>query len=70
MLDGVSLDQLRTFIAAAEEGEIPLRLHVETWAAVAGVVLDRRCAIGLISSLPPTPRQFSREKLLTVKAAT
>jgi DNA-binding transcriptional LysR family regulator len=51
---------------------IPLRLHVEMWEAVADPVLDGRCAIGLMGSLPPAPPpappQFSRERLLTVKA--
>jgi DNA-binding transcriptional LysR family regulator len=47
---------------------IPLRLYVETWEAVADPVLDRRCAIGLIGSLPPAPPQFSRERLLSVRA--
>jgi DNA-binding transcriptional LysR family regulator len=47
---------------------IPLRLHVEMWEAVADPVLDGRCAIGLMGSLPPPPPQFSRERLLTVRA--
>jgi DNA-binding transcriptional LysR family regulator len=47
---------------------IPLRLHVEMWEAVAEPVLDQRCAIGLMGSLPPAPPQFSRERLLTVSA--
>ena len=47
---------------------IPLRLYVEMWEAVAGPVLDRRCAIGLMGSLPPAPPQFSCERLLTVRA--
>jgi DNA-binding transcriptional LysR family regulator len=47
---------------------IPLRLYVEMWEAVAGPVLDGRCAIGLMGSLPPAPPQFSREGLLTVRA--
>jgi DNA-binding transcriptional LysR family regulator len=46
---------------------IPLRLYVEMWEAVADPVLDRRCAIGLMGSLPPTSPQLSRERLLTVK---
>ena len=45
---------------------IPLRLYVEMWEAVVNPVLDRRCAIGIIGSLPPAPPQFSRERLLTV----
>src|SRR5216684_4050393 len=47
---------------------IPLRLHVAMWEAVAEPVLDQRCAIGLMGSLPPAPPQFSRERLLTVRA--
>lgn len=47
---------------------IPLRLYVEMWEAVAEPVLDRRCAIGLMGSLPPAPPQFSRERLLAVSA--
>jgi DNA-binding transcriptional LysR family regulator len=47
---------------------IPLRLHVEMWEAVADPVLDGRCAIGLMGSLPPAPPQFSRERLLSVRA--
>ena len=57
--------------AAAFQGKfpaIPLRLHVEMWEAVADPVLDGRCAIGLMGSLPPAPPQFSRERLLTVRA--
>ncbi len=38
------------------------------WEAVADPVLDGRCAIGLMGSLPPAPPQFSRERLLTVRA--
>jgi DNA-binding transcriptional LysR family regulator len=47
---------------------IPLKLYVERWEAVAHPVLDGRCAIGLMGSLPPAPPQFSRERLLTVRA--
>jgi DNA-binding transcriptional LysR family regulator len=47
---------------------IPLRLHVEMWEAVADPILDGRCAIGLMGSLPPAPPQFSRERLLSVRA--
>src|SRR5277367_5178357 len=48
---------------------IPLRLYVEMWEAVAGPVLDRRCAIGLMGSLPPAPPQFSGERLLNCGGA-
>jgi DNA-binding transcriptional LysR family regulator len=60
---------LGSALAAFQEEfpEIPLRLYVEMWEAVAGPVLDRRCAIGLMGSLPPAPSQFSQERLLTVK---
>src|SRR5258708_5936359 len=47
---------------------IPLRLYVEMWEAVADPVLDRRCAIGLMGSLPPVPPQLRRERVLTVRA--
>jgi DNA-binding transcriptional LysR family regulator len=47
---------------------IPLRLYVEMWEAVADPVLDRRCAIGLMGSMPPVPPQLSRERVLTVTA--
>jgi DNA-binding transcriptional LysR family regulator len=47
---------------------IPLRLYVQMWEAVADPVLERRCAIGLMGSLPPVPPQFSQERLLTVRA--
>jgi DNA-binding transcriptional LysR family regulator len=47
---------------------IPLRLYVEMWEAVADPVLDRRCAIGLMGSMPPAPPQLNRERLLTVRA--
>jgi DNA-binding transcriptional LysR family regulator len=47
---------------------IPLKLYVEMWEAVAEPVLNRRCAIGLMGSLPPAPPQLSRERVLTVRA--
>ena len=47
---------------------IPLRLYVEMWEAVAEPVLDRRCAIGLMGSMPPVPPQLRRERVLTVRA--
>src|SRR5258707_1168440 len=47
---------------------IPLRLHVAMWEAVAEPVLDQRCAIRLMGSLPPAPPQLSRQPLLTVRA--
>jgi DNA-binding transcriptional LysR family regulator len=47
---------------------IPLRLYVDMWEAVAGPVLDRRCAIGLMGSLSPVPPQFSVERVSTVRA--
>jgi DNA-binding transcriptional LysR family regulator len=34
---------------------IPLKLCVEMWEAVADPVLDRRCAIGLMGSMPLVP---------------
>src|SRR5271168_4880970 len=56
---------------AAFQGQfpaIPLRLYVEMWEAVAEPLLDRRCAIGLMGSMPPVPPQLRRERVLSVKA--
>jgi DNA-binding transcriptional LysR family regulator len=47
---------------------IPLRLYVEMWQAVANPVLERRCTIGLMGSLPPVPPQLRRERVLAVSA--
>src|SRR6202789_3817030 len=47
---------------------IPLRLYVQMWEAVADPVLERRCAIGLMGSLPPVPPQLRRERVLAVSA--
>lgn len=46
-----------------------LRLHLETWGAVAQHVLDRRSVVGAMSSLIATPPQLARERLMTVKLA-
>src|SRR5882757_8576479 len=47
---------------------IPLKLYVEMWEAVADPVLDRRCAIGLMGSMPPVPPQLRHERVLTIRA--
>ena len=56
MLDGVSLDQLRTFIAAVDEGSFSAaaRKLDRGRSAVSGWVgsLDGRCSPGILSTLP------------------
>lgn len=50
--------------------DIPLRLHVEALGAVAELVLDGRCSIGIMGSLPIMPPALSSERLLAVKMLT
>jgi DNA-binding transcriptional LysR family regulator len=49
--------------------ETRVRLSGEGWGCAVQHVLDRRCAIGVIASLIPTPSQLARERLMTVKLA-
>jgi DNA-binding transcriptional LysR family regulator len=44
----------------------PLRLFVEALGAVAQPVLDRRCQLGVMGSLPVVPAEFSSEHLTNV----
>lgn len=48
----------------------PLRLHVEALGAVALPVLDGRCRIGILGSLPEVPTECAAEYLLSVPAVT
>lgn len=48
----------------------PLRLYVEALGAVVQPVLDGRCRIGVIGSLPDVPSQCASEYLLSVPAVT
>lgn len=47
----------------------PLRLHVEVLGAVVQPVLDGRCRIGIVGSLPEVPEDCVSEFLLNVGAA-
>ena len=45
----------------------PLNLHVETSGAMIPLVLDGRCAVGVIATWPLPPPQLTREPLLTIR---
>ncbi len=66
----IPLAVLASAVAAfqVEFPSIPLKLYVEMWEAVADPVLDRRCAIGLMGSMPPVPPQLRHERVLTIRA--
>jgi DNA-binding transcriptional LysR family regulator len=53
----------------AEFPTTPLRLYVEALGAVVQPVLDGRCAFGIMGSLPNTPGEFTRERLLSIRMA-
>src|SRR6266481_5179754 len=63
------LEQLTCAIAAFQETfpATPLRLYVEALGAVVQPVMDGRCAVGVIGSLPTAPTQLTRERLFGVK---
>jgi DNA-binding transcriptional LysR family regulator len=46
-----------------------LRLYMEGRCAVVRQLLDRRCSVGIVASLSPTPPLLSSERLLTVRMA-
>ena len=46
---------------------IPLRLYVEALGAAFTPVLDGRCSLGVVGSLPITPSSLSREPLTSIK---
>jgi DNA-binding transcriptional LysR family regulator len=46
---------------------IPLRLYVEALGAAFTPVLDGRCGLGVVGSLPITPCSLSREPLTSIK---
>jgi len=50
--------------------DIPLRLHVEALGAVAQLVLDGRCSVGVMGTYPSIPPSLQRERLLSVAMAT
>lgn len=61
-------DAVRAFHAAFPT--TPLRLYVEALGAVIQPVLDGRCRIGVIGSLPEVPGDCGSEYLLSVPAVT
>jgi DNA-binding transcriptional LysR family regulator len=63
------LDQLTSAVTAFQEKfpATPLRLYVEALGAVVQPVMDGRCALGVMGSLPTVPAQFTRERLLSVR---
>ena len=48
----------------------PLRLHVEALGAVLKPVLDRKCSVGVIGSLPIIPDELQTEHLLDLSFLT
>ena len=48
----------------------PLRLHVEALGAVAQMVLDGRCGLGITGTLPFTPPGVAAERLFSEKVVT
>ena len=65
------LDQLTSAIAAfqVEFPATPLTLHVEALGAVLQPVMERRCAFGVMGSLPTAPAHLTLERLLSVGMA-
>src|SRR5467141_834040 len=63
------LGQLTDAVAAFQEKfpATPLRLYVEALGAVLQPVIEGRCAVGVMGSLPTAPAQLTRERLLGVK---
>ncbi|AMO93120.1 bacterial regulatory helix-turn-helix, lysR family protein [Collimonas fungivorans] len=59
-------EAVRAFHAAFPN--TPLRLHVEALGAVVQPVLDGRCRVGIIGSLPDIPRDCDADYLLSVPA--
>src|SRR5258706_2581922 len=60
------LEQLTIAVAAFQE-QFPataLRLYVEALGAVLQPVIEGRCAVGVMGSLPTAPAQLTRERLL------
>jgi DNA-binding transcriptional LysR family regulator len=65
------LDQLTSAIAAFQEKfpATPLRLYVEALGAVVQPVMERRCALGVMGSLPSAPTLLTLERLLSLRFA-
>ena len=55
---------------AAVYPDTPLRLHIEALGAVAELVMDGRCTVGVMGTYPMIPASLSSERLLSVEMAT
>jgi DNA-binding transcriptional LysR family regulator len=64
-------EELTNAVAAfqAEFPATPLTLYVEALGAVLQPVMEGRCALGVMGSLPSAPAQLQRERLLSVRFA-
>src|SRR5258706_3226667 len=62
------LEGLTAAVAAfqAEFPAVPLRLYVEALGAVLQPVIDGRCSLGVMGSLPTAPPELTREHLLHI----
>src|SRR5216684_369122 len=62
------LERLTGAVAAfqAEFPAVPLRLYVEALGAVLQPVIEGRCSLGVMGSLPTAPAELTREHLLSV----
>src|SRR5947209_2517204 len=62
------LERLTSAVAAFQEEfpAVPLRLNVEALGAVLQPVLDGRCALGVMGSLPTAPAELTREHLVNI----
>jgi DNA-binding transcriptional LysR family regulator len=65
------LEALTSAVAAfqVEFPVTPLTLYVEALGAVLQPVIEGRCALGVMGSLPSAPAQLTRERLLSVQFA-
>ena len=64
----VLTDAARAFVS--QFPAVPLRLYVEALGAVAQPVLDGRCQLGVIGTLPVIPAELARERLLSFRLVT
>jgi DNA-binding transcriptional LysR family regulator len=62
------LERLTGAVAAfqAQFPAVPLRLYVEALGAVLQPVIDGRCSLGVMGSLPTAPPELTREHLLNI----
>src|SRR5437016_11647392 len=62
------LERLTAAVAEfqAQFPAVPLRLYVEALGAVLEPVIDGRCSLGVMGSLPSAPAELTREHLLNI----